>query len=454
MTKTHGLGDRVVRVALASAAAGALVAAVVAIVAVDGLLLKKSDRRLMGAVIELAGELDEDPPEKRRGKLESELRDENDEIAPSGIELAVFAGRRKIAGLGPDRTPNSGKCETQGMLGVRIRSCSIPYGEWTLVASESSDSPRLRWMYLLAAATACAVGGVAGALFGSFLARWAVRPLESMAAQIRRLRPGKDTELGAPSDCREVEALRLGFTELLSQNRVLLEQAERFAADAAHELRTPLAALSAELELAAESLGTTERATIERAHKNVLRLSDLIERLLLLALPTENLRKGFEPVSLEEVTTEVVRRLPEAVRAQIQVQSEGEGLVLGDVQLLSTMVRNALENATKHGGQAPIRVQLSENAQSVRIEVADGGVGIAPELRTKVFQPFFRGARQGVRGHGLGLALIAHVARAHGGHAEFVDVERGACLVIECPAWSARALESEDANEDSTRNEP
>ncbi|HMA95878.1 MAG TPA: hypothetical protein VKP30_24490 [Polyangiaceae bacterium] len=152
---------------------------------------------------ELAGELDEDPPERRADLLERELADENREIAPSGISLAVFRGKTKIAGLGAARTPNVGQCETQGMLGVRTRSCSIRYGAWTLVASQPSDIPRLRWLYLFAALAACATGAAAGGWLGLWVARWATRPLRAIAERVHCVTPGKDVSLGLGSDCEE-----------------------------------------------------------------------------------------------------------------------------------------------------------------------------------------------------------------------------------------------------------
>ncbi len=441
----RGLAHRVVLVAIASALVGALVAAVVAIASVDSLLADKADERLMGAVATLADELDEDHRQRDLGWLEAELQDENGEMAPSGIELGVFSGKRKIAGLGPDRTPDIDDCETQGMLGVRIRSCSQTYGDWVLVASQRSDGPELRWLYLLAALGACSAGAVTGGILGFFAARSVVRPLVWITRRLRQLNPatGEGSALGAPTECAEVEAIRSALADLMDRIRGLLLQAERFAGDASHELKTPLAALCAELELTAETLDAPHREAVQRAHANAVRLSNLVERLLMLALPEGRIAQGFEPVSLEEVVSDVIAALDGEAAQRIDMEpASGEGLVSGDQALLRSMVGNAIENALEHGGQGRVAVTLAEPTDAepwVRLEVRDEGTGIPREFRTQVFEPFFRLGGGASRGHGLGLALIAHVARAHGGHAEFLDAEAGAHLAVRLPPWSSGA---------------
>jgi signal transduction histidine kinase len=416
-----------------------------AIVAVDLQLSTQADRRLKGAVIELGGELDEDQGHLQRERLERELRDENEEIAASGIELAVFDGRAKLAGLGPSRRPHPGKCKTTGVLGTRVRSCAIAYDDWVLVASQPTDTEGLRWIYLLAAFGACVVGAAMGGVLGFRGARWAVRPLAVFTDALRKLRPEVPPTgpLATTNACEEVEQLRVAMIGLIARIHELLAQAQRFAADAAHELRTPLTALCAELELTAESLPIADRVGLERARAKALRLSGLIERLLLLALPRERLSDGFEPLSLDDVVRDIIATLPAGSRELVEFDSDGEGLLRGDEQLLATLVRNALENALKFGTGSRVFVKLSQREPSfdnhdpwLRLEVSDRGPGIEDALRAKVFEPFYRIERNGAQGYGLGLALIGHVARVHGGQAAFVDCEQGAHLVIDLPGWS------------------
>jgi two-component system OmpR family sensor kinase len=265
-----------------------------------------------------------------------------------------------------------------------------------LVAAQRLDETWLYWLYALAALGAVLLGAGAGALSSLRLSRWAVKPLE------------------------------------------------RFAADAAHEIRTPLTALRAELELLAEesqgsasAVGDNDarRESLQRACARVARLSELVERLLFLAQPTEKLHEGFETLSVADLVEQVASELPEADRARLSLELPSEGLVRGDLALLGSLISNALENAFKFAPEGPVVVRLEETPDVV-LRVADHGPGVPPALRARVFEAFYRERHGGAPGHGLGLALIGHIARAHGGNAAFADPTSGAELVIRLPAWS------------------
>jgi signal transduction histidine kinase len=297
-------------------------------------------------------------------------------------------------------------------------------------------------LYLLAALGAVALGAGGGALLSLGIARWAVGPLSALTSAIARSRPEGDTalDLGPSSDVEEVEAIRTQLERLILRTRALLGQAQRFAADAAHELRTPLTALRVELELHAEELSGESRRVLDRACERVARLSELTERLLVLALPPENLQQGFEAMSLADVAEEVARELPEGERQRVRLELESEGLVRGDVELMRSLIVNALQNALKFAPRGEVTLRLeagSLGAQpAVALTVRDDGPGIPPQLRHRVFEPFYRGAPDATPGHGIGLALVGHITRAHGGRAEFLELERGACLSVSLPAWS------------------
>jgi signal transduction histidine kinase len=127
------------------------------------------------------------------------------------------------------------------------------------------------------------------------------------------------------------------------------------------------------------------------------------------------------------------------------MELQGEGLMRGDPELLRAMVVNALDNALKFSGDAPVDVRLApgsggdgaaDGESTIVLEVHDRGPGVAPAQRERVFEPFFRAQPDATPGHGLGLSLIGHIARAHGGSAAFVDSERGARLRLTLPSWS------------------
>jgi len=442
--KCHGIASRVTLVVISSAALGAFAAAAVAIATVDQLLSDQADFRLRGATVELAGELDEDEEGDVRESLNETLDDENSEIAASGIQLGVFDGTALVAGRAQSPAPKPGTCETRGVVGARVRACAQSHRSWVLVASQPSDEARLRWWYLLAASGALVLGAATGSLLSVKLTRWAVAPLQTLALSLRRSQPqgGNLAELGPPSHCEEVEAVREAVQSLMDQIQVLLDQARRFAADAAHELRTPLTTVRAELELLAEELSGPEREALDRACARAARLSELVDRLLVLALPEDTLFESFETVSLSDVVSDVVADLEAEESTRVRFETSTEGLVRGDAELLRSLVTNALRNALKFGAPDPVTVRVEDRVESsgmnkgyVVLEVLDGGPGIDAELRARVFDAFYRAQAAAAGGYGLGLSLVGHIARVHGGRAEFDESPKGARLCVWLPAW-------------------
>jgi len=448
------ISTRVLIVAVSSAALGALAAALVTIAAVDQLLSVQADQRLQGAVVELGGELDEGHRPLTDKRLILELDDENGEIAPSGIRLGVFRDGARVAGEAVGAMPESGRCLTSGSLGDRVRACARGHGELMLVAAARADELKLRGIYLVAVLGALLLGAGCGAALSSRLGRWAVAPLRQLADTLCQSRPERAMaiDLGPPSNCQDVESIRKALSGLMKHVDVLLNHAHRFAADAAHELRTPLATLRAELELLAEELQSDHRQSLDRATQKVTRLAELVERLLVLALPTQKVAGGFETIALEDVVTSVVGELPESERGRLRIDCDDEGLVRGDSYLLETLVVNAIDNALKHGGSAAITVRVTGSKDPFEsvFEVIDQGPGLGNVDKTRVFEPFYRGKRLGAGGHGLGLALVGHIAEVHGGHAEFRTAETGVHLTVSLPAWTPRAdlPESEDIRTD------
>lgn len=447
------MASRVARVVVASAALGGLAAASVAVLAVDQLVSNQADQRLRAATVTLAGELDEDLEEKKGESVARTVDDENSEIVTSGIRLAVFEGPRQLAGDDWIVAPAPETCETRRIARGRVRSCALAHRSWVLVAAQPVDEAALYWWYALAALGAVLLGAVVGAVSSVALSRWAAAPLEALSRALRASRPEAPgaLELGPPEDCEEVEAIRSALADLTARLQAVLDQAHRFAGDAAHELRTPLTALRAELELLAEQSTGPDREALSAACGRAARLSELVDRLLILALPSENLHAGFETVAVADVIEQVIAELPPAQRERVECTIEGEGLVRGDPRLLASLVSNAVQNALKFAPEGSIGVRLEETdaesaepARSVTILVTDEGPGVPSELRARVFEPFYRVRSRATPGYGLGLALVGHIARAHGGRAEFDDRERGAQLRVTLPAWRAEPAQARE----------
>jgi signal transduction histidine kinase len=130
------------------------------------------------------------------------------------------------------------------------------------------------------------------------------------------------------------------------------------------------------------------------------------------------------PIDLLALAAEEAARIPGCA-------AEGEAMIVsGDARLLRRLVRNLLENATRHG-KPPVLARVSATADMVRLDVTDHGAGVAAADRERVFEPFFQ-ARRDSPGVGLGLALVRRIARLHGGEARVVDApDGGFCLRVE-----------------------
>jgi two-component system, OmpR family, sensor kinase len=433
----HRFSLRVLGASAGSAGLSAAFSLVVGIAAIDHLVTSHGDQRLRGTTTILAGELLEDRDENGAESIAETVADENSELVTSGIRLAVLENGRLVAGDAWIPPVLANECETLGSGEARARVCGLSFeGRLLLLAAERRDDARLSWIYLSSAAIALLVAGVLAAISSLALTRWALRPLHQLSQAIRSMRPDAEAPnaLAQPLATEEVEAIRGALWELLERSQALLRQAQTFAANAAHELRTPLTTICAELELLLETpLAEHDRAGLLRLRERTLRLAALVERLLVLATPL-GARLPGEAVAMADMLEDVMAEIPAEARRRLRLNVSGEGLVRGEAALLRAMLRNALDNALKFSELEPVEVRLSES-DTVSIEVSDQGRGVPEVERELVFEPFYRGSPWPVPGHGLGLALIAHIARAHAGTAQFLARERGACLRIELPRW-------------------
>ncbi len=284
-----------------------------------------------------------------------------------------------------------------------------------------------RWAaYAIATAAALMTATLLGAIASRSTARWAIGPLTRLRDRLGETTG--DPDLGADEGVREVDALRAALRASLRRSAVAAATAQRFAADASHELRTPLSTISAELELYAEQLTTADtRDAITRIRRSVANLSRLTERLLVLARAGEMV-EGGDAVMLGEIC--------ESMRSA-DVLVRGDGVVRGDETLLTRMIENAVQNALLHGSP-PVEITVTERDDDVVVDVVDHGHGVAGADRERLFEPFVRARGSEREGFGLGLSLIAQVARAHRGTAAFVSAERGARLQIILPRWRPR----------------
>ncbi|GAA2143670.1 hypothetical protein GCM10009760_30360 [Kitasatospora kazusensis] len=198
-----------------------------------------------------------------------------------------------------------------------------------------------------------------------------------------------------------------------------LEQQEQFLAEAAHELRTPLATL----RLVMES-GTASPARAPAALDEAVRLVDRLSRLVTGLLARARVDTGTQeveltPLRLDQLVEQTVEELPD--RSGVTVTTEA-AVVDGDPELIAQAVRNLVENALRHGGGTPIEVTVTAG----RVAVRDHGPGVPAEDRTRVFERRVTGAAS--TGTGAGLAIVRWVAEVHGGTARLSPAPGGGLL--------------------------
>jgi len=435
---SHSLLHRVALGAAASAMSAALIAASVTSIFAAYLTRRAHDQRVQDAAQVLAAELDDEL--HTLGSLTAVVADELRETRHTGVAFAIFDRSTRELLAGDPRVPAS--FDTECTHSPSLRACGVPArGLWVVAAADRAD---LWFLFALSSALAALLAGLGAWLASRPIARWLMGPLSELRQQVGAIdfaTTYSPQSLGPPAGVTEVDDLRGAITELLGRVERALRQAERFAADAAHELRTPLTAVRGELELLSEesSLGPNVQVSLARAQRRVIELGTLLERLLVLALPDESQWSASELLSLQELAEDLISLLPEAERARIQlVEARGDVVVRGDTALLGLLFSNGLSNALKFGNHVSVST-FEERAEAV-LRVDDDGPGIPVEQRTLAFEPFVRLApqvRPPVPGHGLGLALIAHVAHRHGGQARFIDGAPGAHLEIRLPRQKA-----------------
>lgn len=425
---------RVASGAALAASAAALVAALATILLATVLLQRAEDRRLEEASVTFAEELGEDGGSI--AAIREVHRDESAEMDHTGMLLAVYDARGSLL-VGDRRVglPAEPGCSTLGSSALRVCRAQSANGLSAVVgATRAQPLPLLIGAAVLAALFAAALAWAASWP----ISRRIVAPLTRLRERIVQLDLDalSEASLGSEEHIAEVDALRGTIGQLIVRVERALAQANRFAANAAHELRTPLTSVRAELELLAESVVDPEtREGAMLAQQKLSELSVLVERLLILSVPARSASDAHEIVSLRDLVEDVVQSLPSADRARVQVAND-DALVRGDAALLGTMVANAIANGLKFGSTVTTEVSLVDGVAVLRVD--DDGPGIGSSERERVFEPFFRSSealRRRIPGHGLGLALIRHIAATHGGTAEIVDkATPGARLEIRVPA--------------------
>lgn len=235
---------------------------------------------------------------------------------------------------------------------------------------------------------------------------------------------------------KEVRPIIHAINDLMERLSHVLEAQNRFAADAAHQLRTPLAGLKAQVELVTRQTTLDDmRAATQPLSVSIDRMSRLVNQLLALARSDHESGHAtpFEPIDLNTLVSETTREwVPEALRKDIDpgfVSSSLPATIHGNPQRLQELISNLLDNAIRYtpkGGRVTARV-LS-NPPSLIVE--DNGDGIPPQEREQVFERFYRVLGSSAEGSGLGLAIVREIALAHGATVRLDSNMRGKGTIV------------------------
>lgn len=216
------------------------------------------------------------------------------------------------------------------------------------------------------------------------------------------------------------------------------EREKRFAADAAHELRTPLAALKAQAQVALNSDDIVEKnKALQKLIASVNRSTHIVQQLLTMSrlVPEATSLHDTNDVNMEKLTREVLAMLaPSAVEKQIELEFESDKKIPhihGNPTALSILIRNLVDNAIRYSGEnGRVYVRLLKQESGIVLEVEDNGPGIPPELQARVFERFFRVLGNKSPGSGLGLAIVQQICELHGGRVELDTPKLSTGLII------------------------
>ncbi|TRZ94163.1 MAG: two-component sensor histidine kinase [Rhodocyclaceae bacterium] len=271
--------------------------------------------------------------------------------------------------------------------------------------------------------------------------RRGLAPLDAVAAQIGNRDPSHLEPLAPARAPLEIKPLMIALNDLLKRVGQALETERRFTADAAHELRTPLAALAVQAHVAQRSTNDAERQhAIEQLRAGVDRAAHLVDQLLTLArLDPEQPFSDVQSIQLKALTEEIcAAHGAAAVAKNIALELDAVDVeVRGNKVMLQILMRNLIDNAiryTQAGGL--VKVTVSAAGPTVFLRVSDNGPGISAEERGLAFERFHRGAAgQDQVGSGLGLSIARRIAELHDAQLGLDEGEagRGLSIIVKLP---------------------
>ena len=247
-------------------------------------------------------------------------------------------------------------------------------------------------------------------------------PLKELQAEMSKRSPADLSPIRDVDSPEEVYPLVKAINQLLSRSREAIDTHKRFIANAAHQLRTPIAGLKTYSSIGAEMKETQElQHVVKELDLGIDRASRMVSQMLALArteVSESSVERQITAVNLADLVQEVVSDLAQqSMRNNLELSfdsQDNDAIVHGDATGIKHLVTNIIENAvlyTPKGGR--ISVGLNEGTEAIVLSVSDTGPGIPPDQRQKVFERFYRIVGTKVTGSGLGLSIVQEVANAH-----------------------------------------
>jgi signal transduction histidine kinase len=332
--------------------------------------------------------------------------------------------------------------------GRRMRALGLWNASRTFQA-QLAEVPEARGRYALAGSLL--VGLAMAGTFALFLLRLdrrlrqAFASLDETADELAATPASRLAMLSTEGKPEELLPVIAAFNGMATRVQRALQYEQRFTADAAHELKTPLAALKILLRNAERASDGAERIdALHQMEEVVDRSSALVDQLLALARYDRD-PSAFDmaqPVDMASVCRATLQDLQPLARQRgiaVQLELPPEPPPLhGNREALSVLLRNLLDNALRHApaqGRVELVLLRDDDGRRLQVEVHDSGPGIPPALRTRVFSRFVRATGQDVPGTGLGLAIVERIAHLHGGEVELQASSRlgGTVAVVRLP---------------------
>lgn len=314
-------------------------------------------------------------------------------------------------------------------------SNSLDHDELTIIVNGAQHSFGTTNWYITVAVT------VLGGVLAYFVSGRALKPLKSFASQVENVQPDNLADMKISEDVLpEFKQFSKSFNGMLDRLDEGFSAQRQFTGNAAHELRTPLALMQAQIELFSVEHSDIQHETAELLkllQEQTERMSQMTKTLLEMSeLRTVPCNDVIELAPMfEEVFADLA---PLAEKRGITLECDGDGTIIGSDTLIYRMLFNLTENAIRYNRpNESVRACVSERNGQIFIRVRDNGNGIPEQYRESVFQPFFRVDKSRSReygGVGLGLALVREIALLHGGRVLAEEsTENGTVMLVILP---------------------